>query len=133
MVNTGEYVVTPWEVKGDVNYDKLIQEFGTYPITDQIMNKIEKYTKNLHPLIKRKIFFSHRDLDWILKKYELGEKFFLYTGRGPSGQTHLGHLVPWMFTKYLQDTFNVDLYFQITDDKKFLSYSVEKGVLLKSS
>ncbi len=123
MVNTDKYVVTPWEVKGDVNYDKLIQEFGTYPITDQIMNKIEKYTKNLHPLIKRKIFFSHRDLDWILKKYELGEKFFLYTGRGPSGQTHLGHLVPWMFTKYLQDTFNVDLYFQITDDEKFLSNS----------
>ena len=32
MVNTDEYVVTPWEVKGNVNYDKLIQEFGTYPI-----------------------------------------------------------------------------------------------------
>src|SRR5690606_18262483 len=47
-------------------------------------------------------------------------KFYLYTGRGPSGQVHLGHLMPWLFTKYLQDKFNVKLIFQITDDEKFL-------------
>ncbi|MFW6231171.1 MAG: tryptophan--tRNA ligase, partial [Nanoarchaeota archaeon] len=49
-----------------------------------------------------------------------GNKFFLYTGRGPSGNTHLGHLVPWMFTKWLQDVFDVELYFQMTDDEKFM-------------
>ena len=57
MVNTGEYVVTPWEVKGDVNYDKLIQEFGTYPITDQIMNKIENTVANNMYLLVRYILF----------------------------------------------------------------------------
>ena len=32
--------------------------------------------------------------------YERGEKFYLYTGRGPSSEAlHLGHLVPFMFTK----------------------------------
>jgi tryptophanyl-tRNA synthetase len=29
--------------------------------------------------------------------------------------------MPWMFTKYLQDTFGVPLYFQMTDDEKYLS------------
>jgi tryptophanyl-tRNA synthetase len=71
-------------------------------------------------MLRRKIFFSHRDFDWILQEYEKGNKFFLYTGRGPSGDTHLGHLVPWIFTKWLQDAFGVKLYFQMTDDEKFL-------------
>jgi len=33
---------------------------------------------------------------------------------------HLGHLVPWTFTKWLQDKFNVDLWFQFPDEEKFL-------------
>jgi len=35
-----------------------------------------------HYLLRRGIFFSHRDLDWILDNYENGKPFFLYTGRG---------------------------------------------------
>ncbi len=115
-----EFVVTPWEVRGEIDYEKLIRDFGTSLITDELLERIKKYTGELHPLLKRKIFFSHRDLGWILDRYEEGEKFFLYTGRGPSGHTHLGHLVPWIFTKYLQDKFDVELYFQMTDDEKFL-------------
>jgi tryptophanyl-tRNA synthetase len=46
-----------------------------------------------------------------MKSYENGVKATLYTGRGPSGNTHLGHLIPWIFTKYLQDAFDADLYF----------------------
>jgi tryptophanyl-tRNA synthetase len=73
-----------------------------------------------HFMLRRKIFFSHRDMDWILDRYERGEHFALYTGRGPTGDTHLGHLLPWMFTKWLQERFDVELYFQITNDEKFL-------------
>lgn len=41
------------------------------------------------------------DLTAILDAYERGEKFYLYTGRGPSSEAlHLGHLVPFTFTKY---------------------------------
>merc|ERR1711994_948448 len=69
----------------------------------------------------RGIFFSHRDLGFILDKVEKGEKFFLYTGRGPSSDSmHLGHLIPFLFTKWLQETFNVPLVIQMTDDEKFL-------------
>ena len=45
----------------------------------------------------------------------------MYTGRGPSGHTHIGHLVPWVFAKWLQDKFNVNMYFQLTDDEKFFA------------
>ena len=60
------------------------------------------------------------DLHLVLDHYEQGQPFVLYTGRGPSGPVHLGHVVPWIFTKYLQDVFDVKLYFQLTDDEKFL-------------
>jgi tryptophanyl-tRNA synthetase len=117
----GEFTVTPWEVKGEIDYDKLIREFGTTSITDELIDRIAKVTGDVHPFLRRNIFFSHRDLNWILDRYGAGEKFFLYTGRGPSGHTHLGHLVPWIFTQYLQEKFGAELYFQMTDDEKFLN------------
>jgi len=113
-------IVNPWEVSGDIDYNKLIKEFGTEPLTDSLLKKMEKITGELHFMLRRKLFFSHRDMDWVLKEYEKGNKFFLYTGRGPSGNTHIGHLIPWIFTKWLQDKFHAELYFQMTDDEKFL-------------
>ena len=118
--NNNEMVVTPWEVKGKVDYERLIKEFGTQPLTDELLQKVSKYTDGLHLQIQRKIFFSHRDLDTVLNMYEQGKKFVLYTGRGPSGPVHIGHLIPWIFTLHLQQKFGVRLYFQMTDDEKFL-------------
>jgi len=117
---TDKFKVTPWEVSGDIDYERLIKEFGTEHIDEKLLARIKKHTGELHYLLRRKTFFSHRDMNWILDEYEKGNKFFLYTGRGPSGNTHLGHLIPWIFTKWLQDKFNVPLYFQMTDDEKFL-------------
>ena len=114
------FTVTPWEVEGDIDYNKLIEKFGTFEITTNIIEQFKKITGEIHPFLKNKYFFSHRDLDWILKEYQNGNKFYLYTGRGPSGLIHLGHLMPWLFTKYMQDKFNVKLLFQLTDDEKFL-------------
>jgi len=118
-----DIIVTPWEVLGDLEdktYIKLIEKFGTQSISPELVEKIKKLTGEIHPLIKSQYFFSHRDMDWLLNKYENGEHFYLYTGRGPSGFIHLGHLLPWLFTKYLQDKFGAKLLFQITDDEKFL-------------
>ena len=115
-----EKVVTPWEVRGKVDYERLIREFGTQPLTMELIQKLAKYTGVLHLQLRRGLFFSHRDLDVVLDLYEKGIKFVLYTGRGPSGPVHLGHLVPWIFTKHLQDHFRTRLYFQMTDDEKFL-------------
>jgi tryptophanyl-tRNA synthetase len=115
-----EMVVTPWEVKGKVDYERLIREFGTQPLTKELLKKMTEHTGKLHLQLQRHIFFSHRDLDTVLKLYEKGIKFVLYTGRGPSGPVHIGHLVPWIFTLHLQEKFGTRLYFQITDDEKFI-------------
>lgn len=115
-----EFVVTPWEVRGEVDYGKLIKQFGVSPLTEELIRKIGKKAGYVHPFLRRGLFFSHRELDLWLKSYEDGINVALYTGRGPSGRTHIGHLTPWIFTKYLQDAFDVTLYFQLTDDEKFL-------------
>ena len=115
-----EMVVTPWEVRGKVDYERLIREFGTQPLTNELLRRLAKYTGGVHLQLRRELFFSHRDLDVVLDLYEKGTKFVLYTGRGPSGPVHIGHLVPWIFTKQLQDAFNTRLYFQMTDDEKFV-------------
>lgn len=116
-----EFIVTPWHVEGDIDYDKLIKQFGTEKITNLILKKIEKATGEIHFMLRRGVFFSHRDLGRLLDDYEKGKKFFLYTGRGPSGHTHIGHLVPWVFAKWLQEKFDTNIYFQLTDDEKFFA------------
>jgi len=120
-MSSDEFIVTPWHVEGDIDYDKLIKQFGTQKISNDLLSKLQKVTGEDHFMLRRGIFFSHRDLNLILENYEKGKEFFLYTGRGPSGHTHIGHLVPWVFAKWLQDKFNVNMYFQLTDDEKFFA------------
>ncbi len=113
-------IVTPWKVVGNIDYDKLIVQFGVEPLTDELLERVKKQAGFLHVQLRRRLFFSHRDMNWVLDRYDAGEKFALYTGRGPSGPIHLGHLVPWLFTKYLQDAYDAELFFEMTDDEKFL-------------
>jgi len=116
-----DFQVTPWEVKGRVDYDKLIKIFGTQPLNKELLNKLERISgRELHMFLRRGVFFSHRDFDKILDDIEKGRGFFLYTGRGPSGPMHVGHLIPFIMTKWFQEVFNVNVYIMITDDEKFL-------------
>jgi len=114
--------VTPWTVTGTVDYSKLIDRFGCEPINEELIKKVERISKKpAHPWLKRGLFFSHRSLGDVLDEYEKGNPFYLYTGRGPSSEAlHLGHMIPFLFTKYLQDVFDVPLVIQLTDDEKFL-------------
>jgi len=112
--------VTPYDVKGIVDYDKLINEFGINKLTTKDIKRIEKIAGESHPYLRRGIFFAHRDINWILDEYEKGNKFFLYTGRGPSGHIQLGHISVWKFAKWLQDKFGAEMWFQFTDDEKYL-------------
>lgn len=113
------FTVTPWEVSGDIDYDLLMERFGTTPVDDALLKRLGGYG-DIHFMLKRGIFYTHRDMNKILDEYDKGNKFTLYTGRGPSGHTHLGHLMPWIFNKWIQDTFKADMLFQMTDDEKFL-------------
>jgi hypothetical protein len=87
------------------------RKWATKLIDDDLLQRFERLTGHKpHRWLRRGLFFSHRDFDKILDKYEAGEPFFLYTGRGPSSDAlHLGHTVPFSFTKWLQDVFDVPL------------------------
>lgn len=107
-----EQIITPFDVSGGVDeqgkpvaidYDKLIDRFGSQEIDKTLLERFETVTGHkAHHLMRRGMVFSHRDLTVILDKYEGGVPFFLYTGRGPSSDSmHVGHAIPFEFTKYV--------------------------------
>ncbi|MBU2053045.1 MAG: tryptophan--tRNA ligase [Nanoarchaeota archaeon] len=80
-------VVNPWEVSGDINYEKLIKEFGIKPL-----KKLpEIFDKNI--LFRRNVIFAHRDIQRILDAIKSKKKFVMMTGLMPSGKFHLGHML----------------------------------------
>ena len=105
-----------------IDYEKLLREFGTQPIDEAVLKRFEEVTGAApHPWLRRGVFFSHRDLLSLLDAHEKKEPMYLYTGRGPSSASlHLGHLMPFIFTKWLQDVFDCPLVIQLTDDEKYL-------------
>lgn len=125
-----DFVVTPWEVRGRVDYERLVKVFGTEPISEGLLGRLGRLAGGLHLLLRRGVFFSHRDLDRVLDDLEAGRGFFLYTGRGPSGPMHVGHLIPFVLTSWLQERFSANAYIMITDDEKFLD---EEGMGLEEA
>lgn len=115
-----DHTINPYEVSGHVDYNWLIKEFGIQSLERKELERIHELAGEQHMFLRRGIIFAHRDLNWCLDEHEKGNEFFLYTGLGPSGPVHLGHLSPWRFTKWLQDVFGAELWFQFTDDEKFL-------------
>src|SRR3989338_6292301 len=80
-----ESLVNPWEVKGEIDYDKLVKEFG---IT--LMKELpEVFNKEL--LFRRKLVFAHRDIQRILEAIKNKKPFVMMTGLMPTGKFHLGH------------------------------------------
>jgi len=123
--------INPWSVEGaqnengevaSIDYQAICLKWNTQGIDKNLLERFERVTGHRpHRWLRRGLFFSHRDFDKILDRYERGEPFFLYTGRGPStGSLHLGHTIPLQFTKWLQDVFDVPLVFMLTDDEKAL-------------
>ena len=65
-----EQVVTPWDVQGSVStdgrqlaidYDKLVEQFGTRRIDEALLARFEKLTgRRPHVFLRRGLFFSHR-------------------------------------------------------------------------
>jgi tryptophanyl-tRNA synthetase len=113
--------VDPYKVEGKVDYDQFARNYGIKLIDPELEKRIEKYTGTLHFMIKRQIFYAQRELDWILDQYEKGNKFYIYTGRAPSGPMSIGHLLPFTMAKWLQDKFHAEVYVQIPDEEKFLA------------
>jgi tryptophanyl-tRNA synthetase len=112
--------VTPWEVSGDIDYDALIAQFGVKPLSEKQVKRIETLAGESHFMLRRGVFFAHTYLDEWLADLEKGKTVYLYTGRAPSGHVHLGHMLPWILVRWLQEKLKVHLVFQIPDEEKFL-------------
>ena len=82
-----DFKVTPWEISGNVDYDKLIKEFGL----ETIKNLPRKFNDFL--LIRRNIVFAHRDFNRIVDCIQNKKEFVMMTGLMPSGKFHFGHKV----------------------------------------
>lgn len=117
-------IITPWDTKcttDGFDYDNISTKFGIEHIDDDIINRFKNIVGEVHPWIKRGLVFGHRDLNIILDDIEIGKQIILYTGRGPSSMSmHLGHLIPFELTLWLQKVINNSITFiQIADNEKF--------------
>jgi tryptophanyl-tRNA synthetase len=115
------YKVTPWKVEGKIDYDEFAKSSGIRLIDEELERRIMKYTGSLHFMLRRKIYYAHRELDWLINEYEKGNKFYVYTGIAPSGAMTVGHLIPFVFAQWLQEKFDAEVYIQIPDEEKLLS------------
>jgi tryptophanyl-tRNA synthetase len=72
-------------------------------VDTKLVARWEQVTKTkAHRFIRRGLVFSHQDIELILDDVEAGRPIYIYTDRGPSSESmHLGHMIPFQFTKYL--------------------------------
>ncbi len=79
--------ITPWEVSGEINYTKLVKQFGI-----KLMKELPKeFNENV--LFRRKVIFAQRDFSKILNAIKNKKPFVMMTGMMPSGSFHLGHMI----------------------------------------
>ncbi|MCI4330081.1 MAG: tryptophan--tRNA ligase, partial [Thermoplasmata archaeon] len=114
-----EFTVTPYEVKGRIDYVRLRELFGTEDLTAALLDRLRAAAgRPLPPSLERGVYYSHRDLGLILDAHAKGRPFFVYSGRGPSGPLHTSHLLAFELCKWFQDAFGAEMWIQITDDEK---------------
>ncbi len=77
----------PWEVSGEVDYEKLVKKFGV----SHLKELPEIFNKNI--LFRRKIVFAHRDIQRILEAVKNKKPFVMMTGLMPTGKFHIGHMI----------------------------------------
>jgi tryptophanyl-tRNA synthetase len=82
-----EFTVTPWDVVGDIDYNKLIKDFGLTPFDDIP----EEFKKSI--LFRRKKIFTHRDMGRIIDVIKNKKPYVMMTGLMPTGKFHLGHMI----------------------------------------
>ncbi|MFC1801071.1 tryptophan--tRNA ligase [Nanoarchaeota archaeon] len=80
-------VVTPWEIKGDIDYDKLAKEFGV----EMLKQLPDVFNENV--LFRRKVVYAHRDFGRIMSAMKDKKPYVMMTGLMPSGKFHIGHMM----------------------------------------
>ncbi len=83
---TGSMKVTPWEVEGIIDYERLIKEFGMQSFAELL----DKVPEPNH-LMRRGIIFGHRDYGRIINAIVNKSPWAVMSGFMPSGMPHFGH------------------------------------------
>jgi tryptophanyl-tRNA synthetase len=110
--------VTPWEVKGDIDYTKLIKEFGLSP-----MGKLPKVFQD-NVLFRRGLIYAHRDFSRILEAIKSKKPFVMMTGLMPSGKFHFGHKMVAEQMIFYQKL-GAKIYITVADIEAYNSRSVD--------
>ena len=107
-----DFKVTPWEVEGNIDYDRLMREFGITPMKElpQIFQK--------NVLFRRNIVFAHRDIQKILEAVKAKKPFAVMTGLMPTGKFHIGHMLLVEQLKFWQ-SLGAKLYIAVADSEAY--------------
>lgn len=124
IMDRREQIITPWAAQCDragFDYNRIVADFGCEPISAELLARFRAVTGcDPHPWLTRGIYFAHRGFSEILEWYENSRPIVIYTGRGPSSmRLHLGHLIPFEFTAWLQKVFGADVVIMIADEEKY--------------
>ena len=60
-MSADDFVVTPWHVEGDIDYDKLIKKFGTQKISPELLARIQKLLEKIILCSDEEFSFSQRN------------------------------------------------------------------------
>jgi len=123
-----EFIVDPWEVKGNINYEKLIKEFGLSQI--DIASWPNQFQENF--LFRRKIIYGHRDFDRIIEAVKNKKKFVMMTGLMPSGKFHFGHALLFKQILFYQ-SLGAKIYIAVADIEAYNTRNPNLNELRKTA
>lgn len=82
-------VFNPWEVTGDIDYQKLVRDFGVQELDSTTLP--QQFQNNV--LFRRKVVFAHRSFGQIVDAIQNKKPFVMMTGLMPTGKFHIGHML----------------------------------------
>ncbi len=83
-----ELQLDPWGTTDIKDYNRLYQEFGISPVTDELLASLKA-----NRYATRKFIFGHRDLQQITDAVASGRPYAVMSGIKPTGPFHLGSKV----------------------------------------
>ncbi len=57
-MSADDFIVTPWHVEGDIDYDKLLRNLELKKISSELQDRIKKITGEDHFNAQKRYFFS---------------------------------------------------------------------------
>jgi tryptophanyl-tRNA synthetase len=118
-------IVDPWGSILIKDYEKLVEEFGLEPFTEEQLSKLPKPNK----LMRRGVVFASRDLDSIITAIKRRKKYYALTGIVPSSdKIHFGNKMIVELMSYFQKN-GAETYMLIAD----LEAAAARGVSLEEA